>query len=325
MVKNILIVDNDKNFSTILCEGLNNHAAFNAVLVHTSTRALEYVVEQPVDLVIVDMGLNDMAAPKLVGAIREVKNGLPVMVTPVIGQDIPESVKRLDIQGVIPKPFFVGDLPKIVGTVLGLDLDSQIPDLPATKPDKPARRTPRQTRAESRRAASARTPSEPSSSSAKTGQRATSPSASTKTPVPTETTFLSTLPSWKLERLRKSRDKIITQLEEMNRDFRAEVLLLTAGSELIAKAGTMDDERAQELAILVTKGAEAVAQTAAFLGERDDRFEQSLHEGNEYRLYAYSLGEGVVLSLAVSITVPLGILRHQTKRLCQKLMQEYIQ
>lgn len=313
MVKNILIVDNDKSFSTILCEGLNNHAAFNAVLVHTGTRALEYVVEQPVDLVIVDLGLNDMSAPKLVGAIREVKNGLPVMVTPVIGQDIPESVKRLDIQGVVPKPFFVGDLPKIVGAVLGLNLDSQIPDLPAAKPDKPAPRSPRQTRAESRRAASARrTPPEPSS-------------ASTKTAVAAETTFLSTLPSWKLERLRKNRDKIIEQLEEMNRDFRAEVLLLTAGSELIAKAGTMDDERAQELAILVTKGAEAVAQTAAFLGERDERFEQSLHEGNEYRLYAYSLGEGVVLSLALSITIPLGILRHQTKRLCQKLMQEYIQ
>lgn len=325
MVKNILIVDNDKSFSTILCEGLNNHAAFNAVLVHTSMRALEYVVEQPVDLVIVDVGLNDMAASKLVGAIREVKNGLPVMVTPVIGQDIPESVKGLGIQGVVPKPFFVGDLPKIVGAVLGLNLDSQIPDLPAVKPEKPARRTPRQTRAESRRAAPARTSSEPSSSSAKTGQRTTSTSASTKTPVAAETTFLSTLPSWKLERLRKNRDKIIAQLEEMNRDFRAEVLLLTAGSELIAKAGTMDDERARELAILVTKGAEAVAQTAAFLGERDKRFEQSLHEGNEYRLYAYSLGEGVVLSLALSITVPLGILRHQTKRLCQKLMQEYIQ
>ena len=321
MAKNVLIVDNDKSFSTILREGLNNHPAFNAVLVHTSTSALEYVVEQAIDLVIIDLGLADMPAHKLITAIWDVKNGLPIMVTPVLGEDVPESIKQLAIQGVVPKPFFVGDLPKIVGDALGLNLDSQAPDLPAVKSDKSARRSP-QTPARPDREPAAKPAAEAPSSAETRVTTAVSPSVSSAV---TETAFLPTLPSWKLERLRKNRDKIIKQLEELNRDFRAEVLLLTAGNELVAKAGSMQDDRAQELALLVTKGAEAAAQAAAFLGERDSRFEQSLHEGNEYRLYSYSLGHGVVLSLTLSISVPLGILRHQTKRIGQKLMQDYIE
>jgi predicted regulator of Ras-like GTPase activity (Roadblock/LC7/MglB family) len=129
------------------------------------------------------------------------------------------------------------------------------------------------------------------------------------------------LPSWKLEQLRKNKDKIVNDLKTLNGEIRAEAILLTAGSELIATAGTMAEDRAQELALLVAESAEAASQAAAFLGERDARFEQSLHEGNEFRLYSYSLGQGVVLSLALGMNVPLGILRHQTKQTGQTLMK----
>ncbi len=86
----------------------------------------------------------------------------------------------------------------------------------------------------------------------------------------------------------------------------------------------MADDRAQELATLVAESAEAASQAAAFLGEQEAKFEQSLHEGNEFRLYSYSLGQGVVLSLALGTNIPLGILRHQTKKTSQSLMK-YLQ
>ncbi|MFQ5577296.1 MAG: hypothetical protein ACE5G8_09955 [Anaerolineae bacterium] len=57
---NILILDSDRSFATILSEGLNNHPEFKATAVSTSTRALQYVVEKPVDLIIIDMGIADM-------------------------------------------------------------------------------------------------------------------------------------------------------------------------------------------------------------------------------------------------------------------------
>jgi len=329
MAKNILIVDSDKGFSTILSEGLNGHEAFSAVVVHTSTAALQFVVERPIDLVIIDMSVNDVPPAKLIHAIKEAKSGMPVMVTPLIGQPVPSDVQQLDIQGVLPKPFFVGDLPRLVGDVLNMDLDSQIPELPEVEEVKPQpKRIPRSERSARRRATTARsttsTRSKPDPTPAPSRRRPRSSRSSSTSSPSGEEVYVASLSTRKLERLRDSQETLVRQLEDMNRDFRAEVILLTAGSELIAKAGTMADKKAQELTLLVARGAEAAAQAASFLGERAGSFEQSLHEGSRYRLYSYSLGEGVVLSMALSISVPLGIVRHQTRRTCQKLIKEYI-
>ncbi len=323
MANNILIVDSDKAFSAILSEGLNTHAAFSAAVVGSSSAALKFVVDKSVDLVIVDMSIGDTPTQKLVKALRKAKANMPVMITPIIGQDVPENVKALGIQGILPKPFFVGDLPKIVGDALGLSLDSQIPELSATKPAEPERPLPSRSRPVARRGTRTRRRIGDSQRRPELANRS-STFASVTTAAGAGDVVAPTLSAQKLERLHKSQDEIINHLQDMNRDFPTEVILLTAGSELIAKVGSMKDDQARELAVLVAKGAEAAAQSASFLGERAGRFEQSLHEGTQYRLYSYSLGEGVVLSIALSTRVPLGILRHQTRRISQKLMKDYI-
>ncbi|MFQ5577555.1 MAG: roadblock/LC7 domain-containing protein, partial [Anaerolineae bacterium] len=260
---------------------------------------------------------------KLVKAIREAKADMSVMIIPLIGQDVPDEVKGLGIQGVLPKPFFVGDLPKLVGQAVGLDLESEVPELPPARAKtsvsaaRPRSRTNPAPAPPPRRATPARPQRRPDREPAPAAPRS-------KPAVRTRAATLPTLPSWKLEQLHKHKDDIVQQLQTLNSEIRAEVILLTAGTELIAKAGTMADSRARELAVLVAEGAEAVSQAAAFLGERDARFEQSLHEGSEFRLYSYSLGQGVVLSLALGTNVPLGILRHQTKQTSRRLMK-YIQ
>ena len=320
MVKNVLVVDNDKGFSTILSEALNNHASFKAATASVSARALQFVVENPVDLVVIDMGLPDMPVPKLIKAIREARPGMAIMVIPFIGEDVPKEVENMGLQGVLPKPFFVGDLPKLVGRAVGLELENQVPDLPPVKKEEEPKPRPKP-----RPKRPAPPPPPPPPPSPRSGRRR--PPARNRgrrpssVPVRSSATSLPMLPSWKLEQLRKNKDKIVNDLKSLNSEIRAEVILLTAGSELIATAGTMAQNRAQELALLVAESAEAAAQAAAFLGERDARFEQSLHEGNEFRLYSYSLGQGVVLSLALGTNVPLGILRHQTKQTGQALMK----
>lgn len=317
MVKNVLIVDNDKGFATILNEALNNHPDFSARTVSTSTRALQFVVENPVDLVIIDLGLTDIPAVKLINAMREAKSDIALMIIPLIGQDAPPAVVNLGVQGILPKPFFVGDLPKLVGQAVGLNLESEVPDLPPQKPAQPRRTRPRLKPADTSRPR--RRPAPPPE---RRRPATETPSPSTGAPVRrTKSVSLPALPSWKLEQLHKNQADIVVQLKALNSEIRAEVILLTVGTELIAKAGIMPDDRAQELALLVAESAEAASQAAAFLGERDARFEQSLHEGNQYRLYTYSLGQGVVLSLALGTNTPLGILRHQTKQIGQNLMK----
>lgn len=314
MTKRILIVDNDTGFSTILAETLNEHPAFEALAVRTGARAMEYVVEHRLDLVIVDMALPDVAPANLIAAIREYDAEIAIMVIPLMGEAVPAAVKALKIQGVLTKPFFVGDLPKLVGAAVGLDLAGEEPP-PPPEPEEPApptrRRirlaphTPSSPRPNQRRGLKPRDYKPPTS-------RRTRRQASDPSPV---------LPAWKVEQLHKHRDELMARLRQLNSEVRAEAILLTVGAELIAKAGRMPDDRAQELASLVAASAEAAAQTAAFLGEHDGRFEQSLHEGNQYRLYAYSLGQGAVLSLALGTNLPLGMVRHQTKLAAQDLIK----
>ena len=134
MSTNILIVDSDKGFSTILTEGLNTHPDFKAVASHSGTRALKYMTEKPVDLVIIDMGISDIPPVKMVEVIKANTTDVAIMIVPLMGQEAPEAVKKLGINGVIPKPFFVGDLPKLVGQALGLDIPGEEPEDPKPQP-----------------------------------------------------------------------------------------------------------------------------------------------------------------------------------------------
>ncbi|OQY49119.1 MAG: hypothetical protein B6242_00300 [Anaerolineaceae bacterium 4572_78] len=340
MVKQILIVDSDKGFSTILSEGLNTHPAFNATVVHSGVDALRSMIDHNYDLIIIDMGIADASPVKLIEAIRELEAKMPVMIIPFIGQGVPANISALGIQGVLPKPFFVGDLPKLVGKTVGLDLEGKVPDLHTTPPEaskrkekrspsRPKTRPPSRPKTRSSSRPKTRPPSRPSSRP-KTRPKTRHPSRPrTRTRAPSRPYIpepavapainVPTLHGWKLEKLRKSKDDIIEQLKDLNGEVRAEVILLMAGTELIAMAGNLSEEKAQELALLVAQDNNIASQAAALLGERDKTFEQSLHEGNQYRLYSYTLEEGVVLTLAVGMNVPLGMLRHQTRRTGRRL------
>ena len=326
MAKNVLIVDNDRSFSTILSEGLNSHPAFSAAVVRTCKSAMTIVAEKPVDLVIIDLGVSDMPIPDLITGIREARAEMPIMVTPALGHDVPDALMKQNLQGVLPKPFFVGDLPKLVGDALGLNLESEVPELVVIE-----QKSALQSRRERRQAERERLAREKAEAAAKAGRPPEPEPEIVESPAeeaPRQTYNDAPLPaleSWKLKRLRKDHDKIVDQLNDLNEEVHADVIVLTAGSELMAMAGSMSQERAQEFAHLVARAAEASALTAEFLGERDGRFEQALHEGDEYKLYSYSLGEGVVLALALSTDVPLGTLRLQTRRTGKRLSEEYVE
>ena len=69
----------------------------------------------------------------------------------------------------------------------------------------------------------------------------------------------------------------------------------------------------------MAQSSQAAAEAAAFLGERAGNFTQSLHEGGSYRLYTLTLTEGILLSLALSTNVPLGMIRHQSRQVAEQL------
>jgi predicted regulator of Ras-like GTPase activity (Roadblock/LC7/MglB family) len=119
--------------------------------------------------------------------------------------------------------------------------------------------------------------------------------------------------------LRANESEILRLLDDLNIEVRAEAILLIAGGELIAQAGMLDRNHCYELTTLVAQSSQAAAHAAQFLGEKGGSFSQSLHEGEAYRLYTLTLGKGILLSLALSSNVPLGMIRHQCRQVAEQL------
>jgi DNA-binding response OmpR family regulator len=298
---NILVVDSDEGFGLMLKEGLENSSYYQAQCVHTGSDALQSVVEDTFDLVIIDMALTDMTPDKLIQAMREAKNGVKIMVIPFIGQTVPDSIQALDINGVLTKPFFVGDLPDLVDEAMGRSRSrtASFPTAPAA-PDAPPEEEERE-------------PRPPETAEADQEEIAEAP------PVEVAPLLTATVSYDTIRYLRANESEILRLLDDLNREVRAEAILLIAGGELIAHAGMLGREQSQQLTLLVAQSSQAAAQAANFLGEPAGRFLQSLHEGDAYRLYSLSLSEGIWLSLALSSNVPLGMIRHQCRQIAERL------
>jgi CheY-like chemotaxis protein len=301
---NILVVDPDEGFGYMLKEGLQNTGQYSATWVHTGGEALQAVVEKNFDLVIIDIAVSDMPPPKLVQAIRDAKNGIKIMMIPMMGQDLPDRLKKLEINGVLPKPFFVGDLPNLIDEALGRPKRRSLTPTPVPVKVEVA-------------PVSASPPATPPLASPPPAQPETGGSQALMTP-------LVVVPQETIRFLRANEAEILRSLSDLNREVRAEAILLIAGVELIAQSGMLSRDHCQELAVLVAQSSQAAALAAQFLGERAGRFTQSLHEGGAYRLYTLTLGEGILLSLALSTNVPLGMIRHQCRQIAEQLTKYII-
>jgi CheY-like chemotaxis protein len=316
---NILVVDSDQAFATILKEGLETNDNYRVTLTQSGSDALESVVERPFDLVIVDMGLQGVKPVTLVKAIREAKPAMRLMLIPLFGQQIPAELRELKIQGFLPKPFFVGDLPRLVGEALNIETPpSPAPSVPElkvaappprdVKPSAPVEESPVPS-------ATVAVPSPPI-----TGEPQSEPQIEEALPPPPKAEAPSFSPV-ALARLQAKEQQIVQLLKSLNREVRAESIMVTLGTQLIAFAGLLSREQAANLAKLVADSTDAAAKMATFLGEPSDRFEQSMHEGAEYRMYSLSVGEGLVLSLALSSDTPLGTLRYRARQTAEELLE----
>ncbi len=296
---NILVVDSDEGFGFMLQDGLQNSGHYSSMWVETGAEALQSIVEQNFDLVIIDVGLIDMTPKALVRGIRDATDGMKIMMIPMIGHDLPDNLKSLNINGVLPKPFFVGDLPDLVDKAMG------------------------RTR---QRTAISGFPVAQAQPAVDTGD------ASTETGAPVQAggdvgldgdyaplMNIPVVPQETVRFLRANESEILRLLGDLNIEVRAEAILLIAGIDLIANSGMLGHSQCEELAMLVAQSSQAAAEAATFLGERAGRFTQSLHEGGAYRLYTLTLSEGILLSLALSTNVPLGMIRHQSRQIAEQL------
>jgi CheY-like chemotaxis protein len=110
----VLIVDPNQAFATMLQQSLEETSRYDAVAVNTGQDALEAAARNNYNLAIVDMGVEDVEAISLVRQLREAYPTLPLMVIPLDGDTPPEELSDCELQGTLPKPFFLPELPQRV-------------------------------------------------------------------------------------------------------------------------------------------------------------------------------------------------------------------
>ncbi len=348
MATNILIVDGDEAFATILKEGLETDKTYKATIATSGEEALQAVVEKPFDMAIVDMGLSDIGGTTLVKAIREAKPNMRVMLIPLFGEELDSEAAALDIQGVLTKPFFMGDLPEKIQVALSRPVRGVMPPPPSQAPVReaaPPARRPRPFREEARPVlthtlAEAETipfrsqlekasPRRPSPAREEVSPAVSQALAEAEVaPPPPKVEDKETVPFLSVEkaaglaeRLRRRSVEITRHLTNLAFDLSAESVLLTCATELIAHAGNLNREKSQELAVLVSESFTAVGRVAKLLGESDGRFELSQNEGDEYSFYSRSVTTEIVLSVALRAETPPGTVRYITKQTADKLVQ----
>jgi predicted regulator of Ras-like GTPase activity (Roadblock/LC7/MglB family) len=102
-------------------------------------------------------------------------------------------------------------------------------------------------------------------------------------------------------------EEILSALRE---DLNARcVVLSSSGGRLITTVGVVDHGVALSLAALMSAGFSATAKAAQLLGD-DDMFDSSLQESEGYGLYAIRLRDRLILSVAFSSRITVGMVRH---------------
>jgi DNA-binding NarL/FixJ family response regulator/predicted regulator of Ras-like GTPase activity (Roadblock/LC7/MglB family) len=117
----VLVADSDRAFTTILREALEATRDYAVTVVHTGSAALETIALRPFDMVIVDTTLTDVPLPALIESARDARPAIRVMLIPCADNRIPAELQAVEAQGLLPKPFFIGDLPAIVRHAMELD------------------------------------------------------------------------------------------------------------------------------------------------------------------------------------------------------------
>jgi CheY-like chemotaxis protein/predicted regulator of Ras-like GTPase activity (Roadblock/LC7/MglB family) len=286
--RSILVVDNNEGFATLLKESLEQSGKYRVALTTNGKDALQTMSSFPFDLAIVDLGLKDPDGIALARKLRQQKADLRLMLIPIQGEELPSEAAALDIQGVLPKPFFLPELPERIADAL-------------TKPVKPppAKAAPADTGSAKKR---------------KEAMPEELPASPPPAPVPAQP--ITGAPS--LAAVREHTPDIVKKMNTLAQEVNADAVLLTCKGRVISHTGRLSAEGVVGLAQAVAESWRTSARVAQILGQELKHFEQST-EGGDHMFYSLAVAEDIILSVALRANVPLGMIRHRAKEAADAL------
>jgi GAF domain-containing protein/CheY-like chemotaxis protein len=119
----ILIVDDEESLAEVLTEILES-GDYQVDAVSSGAGALEAMSERKYDVLITDLGMNDISGWDLADAVYERYHDMKVIVATGWGAQVePGSLSMHHVNSLISKPFKIGEILRVVGNVLKCDRD----------------------------------------------------------------------------------------------------------------------------------------------------------------------------------------------------------
>jgi CheY-like chemotaxis protein len=117
----ILVVDDDPDIRRIAALALERIGGFRVLLAGGAEEGLALVRTERPDLVLLDVSMPEADGPAMLATLRaaEATRGLPVVFfTAASGPAEVARLRSLGAAGVVPKPFDVADLPRLIRAIL---------------------------------------------------------------------------------------------------------------------------------------------------------------------------------------------------------------
>jgi REP element-mobilizing transposase RayT/DNA-binding NarL/FixJ family response regulator len=118
MSLNILVTDPNTGFAMMLQQTLEATGRFKVVIAQSGAQALGAAKDAAFDLAIVESELEDFSLGDLVVGLRSRLPDLAIMVIPPFGAKELGDTTILDLQGALPKPFYLPQLESMVDEAL---------------------------------------------------------------------------------------------------------------------------------------------------------------------------------------------------------------
>lgn len=130
MAQTIMVVDPNEGFAMLLVDELQRQG-YQVRSCADGTEALAVLQSEAPDLALLDMGLEEPDALTLAGQLHTAAPALRLVLMPMIGETVPTETLGFPIQGLLPKPFFLPDLPGQITAAFKAPLAGMEPPAPA--------------------------------------------------------------------------------------------------------------------------------------------------------------------------------------------------
>ncbi len=280
----VLVVDLNAGFAALIASELQR-LGHEVVVCADGYCAYQAARTSLPDLALLDIGLQEPETLALARSLRLLNPELRLMLIAGSGEESVLQDASVTIQGVLPRPFFLPELPERIGVAMAAPVveasAGEVPE-PAGESVNRANIIPEDV--------------------------TTAPTGVAGDHAPKEPTDLRSL-SRRAFRLHQG--VVESLMADLARDVGAVGVLLTSASGLLTAVGTLDEAEIDAVSRAVLQGRQSSAEMARILGREQVRFEQST-SGGSHLLYALSVHDAI-LALMVKGETQLGLLRHRAR------------